>query len=153
MKKANLLILHFFPAHLFAQDLVGKPKQEIREHISKSFNKADSNAWHTTETDSTIYCKSEKAGSRDIWIFEFDKNGVCKIETFHTTSEKQYLKIREAALKKKSYAWIDLNLNQYISKFEKNILMEMQVIDQLYSISFIKTSLDKKLYEILVEKN
>lgn len=81
------------------------------------------------------------------------KRAFVKSKTFHTTSEKQYLKIREEALKKKSYAWINLNLNQYISKFEKNILMEMQVIDQLYSISFIKTSLDKKLYEILVEKN
>ncbi|HNF45938.1 MAG TPA: hypothetical protein PK695_04035 [Chitinophagaceae bacterium] len=153
MKKIILLLLLILPAYLFAQDLIGKTRNEVNVYIKKSIIDTDSNSWKLTETDSTIVCKLEKAENKDVWIFEFDKKGNCKIETYHTSSEKKYLKIRDEALKKKSYGWLDLNLNQYISKFEKNILMEMQVIDQLYSLSFIKTSLDKKLYEILVGKN
>jgi hypothetical protein len=106
-----------------------------------------------TETDSTIISKLEKAGNKDVWIFEFDKKVIVRWKPILQVLKKKYLTIRDEALKKKSYGWIDLNLNQYISKFDKNILMEMQVIDQLYSISFIKTGLDKKLYEILVGKN
>lgn len=141
------------PAYLFAQDLIGKMRNEVNIYINKSITHTDSNSRKITETDSTIISKWEKAGNKDVWIFEFDKKGNCKMETYLTSSEEKYLTIRDEALKKKSYGWIDLNLNQYISKFDKNILMEMQVVDQLYSISFIKTGLDKKLYEILVGKN
>ena len=148
-----LILILLLPFSLSAQDLVGKSKAEVKQWNQKDYFFNDTTKFTLTETDSTLTCFSKDKQFQENWIFEFDKNGLCKTESFRTRSLQQFTAARDKALGKKAYKWQSLNLNQYISKFEKNILFEMQEVDKVFSISFIRTTLDKRLYDILVGKD
>lgn len=148
---SNILILMLMlPFSLSAQDLIGKSRTAVKQWNQKDYLFNDTTKFTLTETDSTLIFYVKDNPFQEKWIFEFDNNGLCKLESFHTRSLQQFTAARDKALRKKAYQWRSLNLNQYISKFEKNILLEMQETDKVYSISFIRTSLDKRLYDILV---
>lgn len=151
MKIQFLFILFFLPFLAQAQAMVGKNRQDIKTRLTKNLSSDKESADAITETDSTITLKINHAGIDLEKQYRFDKNNQCIIEQLSSTSEKEYQDKLKSALHKKKYGWKSLNLNQFISKFSKNILLEVQMINGIYSIIFIKTNMDKELYNLLLK--
>jgi hypothetical protein len=55
-------------------------------------------------------------------------------------------------LAKEKYVWKKINENQYISKFEDKIMIELPTENKSNSITIIRTDWTKILYDILAGK-
>lgn len=152
MKSFFTALILIIPTLLQAQEAIGKKFSDVKTKIIRSEAKLADSTNKLKVTDSTLSFQKNISGIQSEMSYRFNKEGFCIIEKFATASEKEYQKKLKTTLRKKKYGWRSLNLNQFISKLKKNILLEVQVIDGIYSISFIKTNLDKELYNLLLIK-
>jgi len=110
-------------------------------------------AAYTITSDSNSITWRSKPGTNALEKFYlFDSAGKCKIEKLSTGNNDDFQALLKATLSKRKYRWKEINLNQYVSKFSKGLLLEVQAINNNYSISFIKTNLGKQMYRMLMGK-
>jgi hypothetical protein len=146
MTKTIIFLIMLQQGVLQAQEMIGKSRTEVKDHALKNA------VARLIETDSTIGWTAVHTETPAEYLYSFDKSGRCRMEKFSTTSDKYYQEAFSALLKKRKYRWKNINLNQFVSKFSKGLLLELQMIDSIYSISIIKTGMDKTLYRLLLGK-
>jgi len=151
MKLNFLFILFFSPFIVQAQAMIGNNRQDIKNFLTKNMSAEKESSNLIIETDTTLSLKTKHDGIDREQFYRFDKNNRCVLEQFSTISDKEYQHKFNATLHKKRYKWKSINLNQFISKYSKNILLEVQMINGIYSIIFIKTNMDKALYHLLLK--
>lgn len=147
MIRTFILVAALLPGFLHAQELVGKSRTDIKNHASSY-----GTGIKIAETDSTISWEAGKNGTEADYFYLLDSAGKCRLEKISTASGDYYREILKTILKKGKYHWKNINLNQYVSKFSKNLLLELQEIKNVFSISLIKTNMDKTMYRMLMGK-
>ncbi len=93
-----------------------------------------------------------RVDNRTQLIFVFDQKGLCLTETTNTRCDSchdGYLKI---VLDKKKYNWKKINENQYISRFEDGLMIEMFPEGEIRSFSVLRVEWTRELYELLLKE-
>ncbi|HMK27985.1 MAG TPA: hypothetical protein VK483_18285 [Chitinophagaceae bacterium] len=149
-----ILISLLLPATGFSQLYINKTKSQVKQELNKRFLKKDSISASITETDSTLLLKIRGAGVTEAdHIYGFDRSGKCSTEKIVTWCDSCHEKLLQQLLADKKYNWKKINMNQYVSDFSESLFIEVQVMDDVYSFTILKFSLNKKMYDFLLEKN
>ena len=154
MFRIIIVILLFLPATGFSQLYINKTKSQVKQELGKKILKKDSISASITETDSTLLLKIRGAGVIEAdHIYGFDRSGKCSTEKTITWCDSCHEKLLQPLLAEKKYNWKKINMNQYVSEFSASLFIEIQVSDDTYSFTIFKFSLNKKMYDFLLEKN
>lgn len=150
MKKGLLIIAMLFPVLCFSQIWINMNKASIK----KEFNllKKDNAAIHLKMSDSDNTLLIEKTISktnRVDYSFQFDKNGLCKSAKSTFDCIPCYTKELTVILNVEKYNWKKINENQYVSKFDENLMIELPTDNATNSIHLIRMEWTKVLYDLL----
>ena len=85
--------------------------------------------------------------------FVFDAEGLCEAEIFICESGSRFTRQLEAILAKKKYAWKRLNENQFISRFEDGLLLEISPEPPLHSFAILRTGWTREVYDLLLKQD
>ncbi|MBL0068476.1 MAG: hypothetical protein KA428_09015 [Chitinophagaceae bacterium] len=150
MKKASLVLLLLFPVIGFSQHFIGKSKPQVMKELQKQIVKNDSLTITLTDTDSGLVysIKAQKVLPAD-FVYSFDNTGKCQSEKVIAGCDSCYKKFLQKVLAEKKYDWKKINENQYISKYESRMMIELPTDNKNYQYTILKTEWTKELYDIL----
>ncbi|MBK7289972.1 MAG: hypothetical protein KBF82_03040 [Chitinophagaceae bacterium] len=152
MQKTVLLLLLILPALAYSQVNINKTKGEIKKEVANLKKTVPAYTFNVSETDSTLtIIKTDAAKNREDALLEFDKAGKCRSELRTFYCDQCYKQELEKLLGIDRYKWKKLNENQYISKFEENLMIELPTENETNSFSIIRTNWSKVLYDMLTE--
>ena len=150
MKKVFLLILFLAAAQLVltAQEYINKKKGEVITMLKIKYQQTPLSVL----TD-TVKMKLENTFAKPFdYIFTFDKTGRCKSETIITRCDSCLTGLLQKVLDLKKFEWNKINENQYISKFEEKLMIELPAENYDHSFSILKVEWTKELYELLLKQ-
>jgi hypothetical protein len=154
MVKISIIILFFFPFPGLSQLHINKTKSMVKEEIEKVYMRKDNITTTITETDTTLILKVRGTGTTEAdRIYSFDKSGKCNSEKTVTWCDTCHTKLMQPVLAAKKYMWKQINQNQYISKFSAGVFLEWQERDDTWSFTIFRFNLNKKMYDLLLNKN
>jgi hypothetical protein len=85
-------------------------------------------------------------------IYVFDEKGLCLTETTITRCDSCHDGYLKAVLGKKKYNWKKINENQYISRFEDNLMIELFPEGEIRSFSVLRADFTRELYDLLLKE-
>ena len=150
MQKFIVAILLSLPLLGHAQIHINESKEAIKNTIEqlKSYNPAST--FTIAETDSSLNVVQQDADNQRIEKnFSFDKNGKCQNEFILYTCQNCYAKTLQTILSKTSYKWKKINENQYISRFEDKLMLELPSEKDVYKIYIIRANWNKIIYDMI----
>lgn len=149
----RIFLALLFPFTVSAQQYFDKNKEQVKKELGEYAVKNKIADPVITETDSTLVLSiKEKAAEATFFTYGFDRlSGKCNYQVTTGGCDTCYKKYLKALLDKKSYNWRKINENQYISRFQDRLLIELPVEDNNRSFSLFKTQWTKQLYDMLLE--
>ncbi len=150
MQKTILLLLLIFPILAYSQVNINKTKKEIKKEIS-AFKKSNPiYSVSTSETDSTLtIIKTDGDKNKEETFLAFDRDGRCQSQLQVFNCDHCYKQELEKLLSIERYQWKKINENQYISKFEAKLMIELPTQDKTNTFNIIRTDWSKLLYDML----
>ena len=153
MQKTVLLLFIIFPLLAYSQININKTKAEIKKEIAKFKKSTPAFSVTVSETDSTLTTIKKAANkNKEEALLEFDKTGKCRSELRIFNCDQCFKKELETLLGLEKYKWEKLKENQYISKFEEKLLIELPTENKTNTIRIIRTDWNKVLYDIMKGK-
>ncbi|MEO5946071.1 MAG: hypothetical protein ABIP79_04595 [Chitinophagaceae bacterium] len=150
MQKIVLLLLLIFPVLAYSQININKTKGEIKKEVAKFKKTVTAYTFSFSETDSTLtMIKTDEDKNREETLFDFDKTGKCRSELRTFNCDHCYKQELAALLGMDKYKWEKINENQYISKFEEKLMIELPTENKTNTVSIIRTDWSKMLYDML----
>lgn len=150
MNRLIIALLIIIPSAGFSQVYINNTKKEIKEEVVANFNGKENITPEFSETDSTLEMKIRGKNVIDAdYIYKFNKSGKCISQKTITGCDSCHQTLLQSVLALKKYKWRSLNQNQYVSKFSKNVLLEIQEMGQTYWFMLFKIKLSKKMYRSL----
>ncbi len=142
---------------LFVLSLTGS--LSAQEFINMPYAKAEAalkKAYPASTTQPNVYPRKDsilvRVNNQTQLIYVFDEKGLCTTETTNTRCDSchdGYLKI---VLDKKKYNWKKINENQYISRFEDNMMIELFPEGEIRTFSILRADFTRELYELLLKE-
>jgi len=136
-----------------SQTYINKSRTAVKKELAKYSLTNDSLKTSLTETDSSIvFLVRDPRTLRADFIYGFDRSGKCNSEKTIAWCDSCSAKYLRAALYRKKYEWVQLNENQYISKFSEKMMIELPVNDKDHSFTILRMDWSKMLYDMLLKK-
>lgn len=153
MQKILFLFLFLYPVLSYSQSNINKSKAAIKKEIEKFKKKNQSYTINISETDSSLLIvETDPEKNRTERLLQFDKARNCKSDALLFNCSSCYKKELARLLAIEKYGWKKINENQYISKFEDKLMIELPTENQSNSITIIRTDWTKILYDMLSGK-
>ncbi len=131
-----------------AQEFINMPYAKAAAALKK--------AYPGTSTQPDVYTRNDsilvRVNNQSQLIYVFDEKGLCMTETTNTRCDSchdGYLKI---ILDKKKYNWKKINENQYISRYEDNMMIELFPEGEIRTISVLRADFTRELYDLLLKE-
>lgn len=140
MKKFLYLVLLIFPLPVISQHFIGKTRAEIIKELEKKTARS---------TDSTIIYSANEEGMKAEFIYSFDKNGKCLLEMLKAADEGSYQYYLKATLAITEFEWKKINENQYVSKFNSYLMLELPGEALPHQFNVFRTEWSKEMYEMV----
>ena len=145
-----LPVLLFLPFLVSAQDALDKSRSDLKKELE---NWAKTVKGSFKETDSSLLLTSIDTRLGEIQeTSRFDKNNKCTSQTFKATCDSCMQGLLSRLLSRKSYQWKKINENQYVSRFEDRILLELPIDPGDYSFTVFRAQWTKELYDLLLKQ-
>jgi hypothetical protein len=150
MFRYSLFILLFFSLSSQAQEKLQKTKAALKEELALSAK----TGMVLVETDSTLVfsSKDKKAADAKTFIYEFDSTGVCKSEKYITNCKNCYDRQLHLLIDQARYQWKKINENQYVSRFEDRLLLEVAPDADQYFFTLFRAEWTKEFHDMLISK-
>jgi hypothetical protein len=149
MKKGIIIALLLLPAVGFCQEYLNRLHADVMADIRK--HKKEITV--VTETDSLVSVTAkEKNGNPVSYLYRFDKLGNCISERVTTACDPCYQDLLETQLRSEKYAWTKINENQFVSKFEYKMTIELPVEKNEHYFIILRTDWNRALYDLLIKK-
>ncbi|HUR65237.1 MAG TPA: hypothetical protein VMZ03_02700 [Chitinophagaceae bacterium] len=151
MLRYLFLISLFLPLTMTAQEYLGKTRAELRTELHK-YTTTSGKAQILTETDSTLVISPKDDAIRPVtYIYSLDKKGKCIYEKIITTCKECFEESLQLVLSKNQYEWKKINENQYVSKYDAHVLLELPPDDNLYYLTIFPMNWTRELYELMLK--
>jgi hypothetical protein len=148
-----LLLFLLLPFTVTAQDKFDKSKNQVKKELDQFVADNPGQKMSVTQTDSTVnlYRMDPKAGLVQI-TYGFNKNDKCSQETVKASCDSCIRSLFRSVLDRSSFQWKKINENQYVSKYEDRILIELPVDPDDYSFMLFRAQWTKEIYDILLKQ-
>lgn len=148
MKTRIIIFFLLLPMLSFCQKHINQSRDGVMKDL-KNY-KPGSISPLFTETDSTITMSVKGSDFLPAdFIYEFDKYGKCKSEKVIAGCDTCINKWLRATLKMEKYGWRKINENQYVSKFEDRMMIELPPEGVINNYSILRMGWTKVLYDLL----
>ncbi|MBL7725589.1 MAG: hypothetical protein JNK27_15680 [Chitinophagaceae bacterium] len=154
MKRGFFTLLTFLLliSPVYSQGYINLKRTEVISTLKKKFQPAGNNqATISLLKDTVKVIPADNRANEPVYIYLFDESGRCKSETIMTRCDSCLTGLLQAALAQKKYEWKKINENQYISKFEDKLMIELPPENPNHSFSFLRVEWTRKLYDLLIK--
>ncbi|MBM3412015.1 MAG: hypothetical protein FJY19_01330 [Bacteroidetes bacterium] len=100
---------------------------------------------------SASWCKENRSLSALSPALVYDKENICIREMYWREKMDDCEKIVSQLTSVASYGWIRINENQWVSKFEDQLLVEIHEVNKGCRTQVHRTAWTKELYELLLK--
>ncbi len=149
MKKGIIIAFLLLPALGFCQEYLNHSHAAVVTDLRK--HKKEKTVLAQTDSSISVTVKGTD-GNPVSYIYRFDRSGKCISERVMTACESCYKDLLQAQLKRKQYEWKKINENQYVSKFEDRMTIELPVEKSEYYFTILSTNWTRTLYDLLIKK-
>lgn len=147
------MLIGFSPLLVLGQTYIGKSKTEVKKELETWKNTNAGLRPVITELGTTTTLSFKDPGQGQVKIVcSFDKRRTCISEKTVTMSDSIRNIYLHAILEKKEYEWIKLNGNQYISRYEDKLMIEIPGDPKNYSVTVYRAEWTKDIYDLLLKK-
>ncbi|HRE38418.1 MAG TPA: hypothetical protein PK092_08225 [Chitinophagaceae bacterium] len=153
MTRLYLFLLLFLPAISFGQRYMNFTKSALKDSLAAKNEKKKGVTTSLKDTkDDLIYTiKGPGTDQTDI-IYSFDSLGRCLREKVIAGCDTCIHSKLQSILNIQSYKWKKINENQYVSRFEDRLMIELSVNKQEHSFYIHRMEWTQLLYDILLGK-
>ena len=152
MKHLLIVCLFLFPSVLFGQKYFDRNKSHIKKELEHYIAQNSSLNPVLTVTDSSLVLTIAEPDGPTRFIYSFDgESGKCNAQRTEANCEACYKKYRDNLLQQKTQQWKKLNENQYVSRYEDRLLVELSAEENDFSFTVFKTKWTKDFYELLIK--
>ena len=149
MKKGIIIAFLLLPALCFCQENLNQTHAVVMANLKKQKGEKPV----LSETDSTIRMTIKTNGANTVThTYKFDKAGKCIMEKVVTTCDSCYKGLLNDLLKQGKYQWKKINENQYVSRFEDKLMVELPVEKNDFYYTIFWTDWNRTLYDMLTGK-
>lgn len=155
MKRGFFTLLTFLlvTSLAYSQGYINLKRTEVISSLKKKFQPAGNNqATISLLKDTVKVIPVDNRANEPVYIYLFDESGRCKSETIITRCDSCLTRLLQAALALKKYEWKKINENQYISKFEDKLMIELPPENLNHSFSFLRVDWTRELYDLLIKE-
>lgn len=145
MKTSIILTLLLLPLACFSQKYITQDRQQVKTGITRL------KLGTVQQTDSTLILTVKKGNSIIIHQYLFDQKDKCISETVNSTCESCIEKELKSILAISKYQWKKVNENQYASRFEDKLVIELPA-DKKDQYTIMFTDWSRTLYDMLTGK-
>ena len=132
----------------FAQEYIGDTRAEVKKKLRQTIKK--NKPLQLLETDSTLELVSTDKTRQGVdRSFDFDKAAVCRSEKIISGCEPCLQLQLNTVLSIKKYGWRKVNENQYVSVYDKFLMLELAPGKNNFSFTILKTNWTRELYRLL----
>ncbi|MEO6611877.1 MAG: hypothetical protein ABIT05_09910 [Chitinophagaceae bacterium] len=149
MKKGIIFAFLLLPVLGFCQEYLNRTHAVVMSDLQK--HKKEKTILAGADSLIRVTTKG-KDGNSVSYIYRFDKSGKCISERVTTACESCYKNLLQAQLKTGKYGWTKINENQYVSKFEDKMTIELPVEKDEYFFTIMRTDWSRTLYDLLIKK-
>lgn len=151
MLRYLFLVTFLLPLTTNAQDYLGKIKSVLRKEL-REYTSGSGKAQVLSETDSTLVVSPKADAIRPVtYIYSFDNNGKCNFEKIITSCKECFEETLQIVLGKKQYEWKKINENQYASKYEARLLLELPPDEGQYYFTIFPMNWTREMYELMLK--
>ncbi len=148
----KLILLFFFSllaccSPAAAQEFINMPYNKAETALKKAYPGKSGQPAVYTRKDSILVQVSDLTQL----IYVFDKKGLCMTETTSTRCDSCYNGYLEVLLNKKISNWKKINENQYISRYEDNMMIELVPEAEIRTFSIFRADFTREVYELLLK--
>lgn len=133
---------------LKAQDFINMPYAKAETALRKAYPASNNQPSVYPRKDSILV----RVNSQSELIFVFDEKGLCTTETINTRCDTCHDGYLKNILDKKKYNWKKINENQYISRFEDNVMIELFPEGEIRTISVLRADFTREIYDLLLKE-
>jgi hypothetical protein len=147
-------IFLLFTVSAFSQNRINLTRAQVKEEISVFTTGKEKMQVETRESDSTLEYSLRSPGTiaTDL-VYVFDRNGKCRMEKVIVYCDTCLTEYLQPILEKKEFQWNKINENQYVSSYEKKLLLELPLGESERSFIILRADWTEKLYNLLTGKN
>ena len=152
MIRTLCILLLLLPLSVLAQNRIDKSKKDVKEELEKYVAENRSYKPSLGETDSSITLTLNDPLARQVsFRYAFDITGKCNAETILASCDSCIKRMLRSVLDQKSFQWKKINENQYVSKFEDHLLVELPVENNEFAFTIYKAQWTKEIYDLLIK--
>ncbi|MEO7923172.1 MAG: hypothetical protein ABIR30_05795 [Chitinophagaceae bacterium] len=146
MKTRIIIAFLLLPVFSFCQGSINQSKATILKVVA-----ANKSASILEQNDSLLSVSVKKGSATVKHIYSFDHSGKCITEKVVSACEACIAKELKAILAISRYQWKKINENQYASKFEDKMIIELPV-EKKDEYMILRTEWSRVLYDLLTGK-
>ncbi len=137
----------------FGQRYMNYTKSALRDSLAAKIEKKDGVTFGITDKkDELIYTSKGPGDQQTEIIYSFDSLGKCIREKVIANCDTCIYSKLQSILNIQSYKWKKINENQYVSRFEDRLMIELSVNKQEHSFYIHRMEWTQLLYDILLGK-
>lgn len=153
MTRFYLMLLLISPIVSYGQQFMNYDKSAIRDSLlSVRQKKAGIKSNITESKNELIYTIKGQGKEKTEIIYSFDSLGKCNREKISGDCDTCISAKLQSILRIDTYGWKKINENQYVSRFEDRLMIELSVNKNDHSFYIHRMSWTQILYDILVGK-
>lgn len=154
MKRLFAIYLFLCPFSLLAQSYFDKDKETVKLELGQYVHKNKSLNPELTISDSSVILAITEPGNHRIrFKYGFDReSGKCNALETVAHCSACYKKHLDSLLEQKNHNWKKLNENQYVSRYEDQLLLETAIEEGDYSFILFKTQWTRDFYDLLIRE-
>lgn len=153
MTRFFLFLLLLLPAISFGQRYMNYTKSELKDSLTAKIEKKDGvTSSIKDKKDELIYTSGGQGDQQTEIIYSFDSLGKCIREKVIASCDTCIYAKLQSILSIQSYKWKKINENQYVSRFEDRLMIELSVNKQEHSFYIHRMEWTQLLYDILLGK-
>lgn len=153
MTRFFLFLLLLLPAISFGQRYMNYIKSELKDSLAAKIEKKDGvTSSIKDKKDELIYTSGGPGDQQTEIIYSFDSLGKCIREKVIASCDTCIYAKLQSILSIQSYKWKKINENQYVSRFEDRLMIELSINKQEHSFYIHRMEWTQLLYDILLGK-
>lgn len=136
-----------FTTSVSSQEMINMPIGKAEAALKKAYPGPNGQPAVNTRKDSILVQVNELTQL----IYVFDEKGLCMTETTNTRCDSCHNGYLKLVLDKKKYSWKKINENQYISRYEDNMMIELFPEGEIRTFSILRADFTREVYELLLK--
>lgn len=153
MTRLFVFLLLSLPAISYGQHFINYYEAAIADSLkAKKENPKGIKTKLTKTKDELIYTIKGPGKEKTEFIYSFDSLGKCEKEKIISNCDTCVFSKLQRILNIELYKWKKINENQYVSRFEDRLMIELSVNKQEHSFYIHRMKWTQLLYDILLGK-